>query len=134
LDRQSNSHPFQFPNWMGERNGHDGEDAYCALVREQGEVRWFALCGVIFPAGKWLRRLRSLTIYRGPVCDDAELTRCGLRKLLDKSKELGFAYVEIAPDWVERSEMERWKHPVSRWMASAPGAQEFFALGFVRWI
>ena len=106
LDRQSNSHPFQFPNWMGERNGHDGEDAYCALVREQGEVRWFALCGVIFPAGKWLRRLRSLTIYRGPVCDDAELTRCGLRKLLDKSKELGFAYVEIAPDWVERSESE----------------------------
>jgi hypothetical protein len=104
LDRQSNSHPFQFPNWTGDRNGDEREDMYCAIVREQGEMRWFALCGVTFPMGKWLRPIRSLMVYRGPACDDAVLTLYGLRKLLEKSKELGFAYVEIAPDWVERPE------------------------------
>jgi hypothetical protein len=104
LDRQSNSHPFQFPNWTGERNGDEREDMYCAIVREQGEMRWFALCGVTFPVGKWLRPIRSLMVYRGPACDDADLTLYGLRNLVEKSKELGFAYVEIAPDWVERPE------------------------------
>jgi peptidoglycan pentaglycine glycine transferase (the first glycine) len=104
LDRQSNSHPFQFPNWTGEQSGQEREDAYCAIVREQGNMRWFALCGVTLPLGKWLRAIRSLTVYRGPACDDANATLYGLGKLLEKSKELGFAYVEIAPDWVERPE------------------------------
>ncbi len=104
LDRQSNSHPFQFPNWAGEGNGGERENMYCATVREQGEIRWFALCGVIFPVGKWLRPIRSLMVYRGPACDDADLTLYGLGKLLEKSREFGFAYVEIAPDWVERPE------------------------------
>jgi len=104
LDRQSNSHPFQFPNWTGEGNGDEHGDIYCAIVREHGEMRWFALCGVTFPAGKWVRPIRSLMVYRGPACDDAGLTLYGLGKLLERSKELGFAYVEIAPDWVERPE------------------------------
>jgi hypothetical protein len=104
LDRQSNSHPFQFPNWARRRKGNEREDRYCAIVRKQGEMRWFALCGVTFPVGKWLRPIRSLMVYRGPACDDADLALYGVRKLLEKSRELGFAYVEIAPDWVERPE------------------------------
>jgi hypothetical protein len=104
LDRQGNSHPFQFPNWMGIENGEEREDKHCAIVREQGEMRWFAHCGVTFPAGKWLRSVRSLIVHRGPVCDDADLTLYGLGELLEKSKELGFAYVAIAPEWVERPE------------------------------
>jgi Acetyltransferase (GNAT) domain len=101
LDGQGNSHPFQFPNWTGEGDRDEGECTYCAIGREQAEMRWFAFCGVNFPSGKWMRPIRSLTVYRGPACDDAYLTLDGLRKLLQKSKELGFAYVEIAPDWVE---------------------------------
>ena len=104
LDRQSSSHPFQFPNWMGGQAGDEREDVYCAMLRDQREMRWFALCGVTFPLGRWLRPVRSLMVYRGPACDDADLTLYGLGKLLEKSKELGFAYVEIAPDWVERPE------------------------------
>ncbi len=104
LDSQGNSHPFQFPQWIG--NGDQGEEAYCAIARERGEIRWFALCGVVLPVGKRLRRIRSLMIYRGPVCDDAKVTLGGLDELLKKSKESGFAYVEIAPDWVEGSEGE----------------------------
>ncbi len=104
LDRQNNSHPFQFPNWTGGRNGDEREDLYCATVRQHGEIRWFALCGVIFPVGKWLRPIRSLMVNRGPACDDADLTLYGLGKLLEKSRELGFTYVDIDPDWVERSE------------------------------
>lgn len=104
LDRQSSSHPFQFPNWAGGGHGDEREGMYCAMVREQGEMRWFALCGVSFPVGKWLWPIRSLMVYRGPACDDADLTLYGLHKLLEKSKELGFAYVEIAPDWIERPE------------------------------
>lgn len=104
LDRQSTSHPFQFPNWTGGQNGDERENTYCAMVREQGEMRWFALCGVNFPVGKWLRPIRSLMVYRGPACDDADLVLYGLGKLLEKTRELGFAYVEISPDWVERPE------------------------------
>jgi len=99
LDRQSNSHPFQFPRWMGA--GKSDEHKYCAIVREHGEIRWFAHCGVTFPAGKWLRAIRSLTVNRGPACDDADLTLYGLGRLVEKSKEAGFADVKIAPDWVE---------------------------------
>ena len=104
LERQNNSHPFQFPNWMGAGNSDEWDKKYCAMVRKEGEIRWFAHCGVTFPGGKWLRPIRGLTINRGPACDDADLTLYGLRKLLEKSKELGFAEVKIAPDWVERPE------------------------------
>jgi lipid II:glycine glycyltransferase (peptidoglycan interpeptide bridge formation enzyme) len=104
LDSQSTSHPFQYPNWTGQRERDKREDTYCAMVREQEEMRWFAHCGVTLPAGRWLRSIRSLMVYRGPACDDAELTLYGLGKLLEKSRELGFAYVEISPDWVERPE------------------------------
>jgi CelD/BcsL family acetyltransferase involved in cellulose biosynthesis len=104
LECQITSHPFQFPSWAGKGNGVADEGTYCAIARQEGEMRWFALCCVNFPAGRWLRPIRSLTIYRGPVCDDAELTLDGLRWLLGKGRELGFAYVEIVPDWVERPE------------------------------
>ena len=42
LDRQSSSHPFQFPNWTASGNSARGDNKYCAIVREQGEIRWFA--------------------------------------------------------------------------------------------
>jgi len=104
LDRQNNSHPFQFPNWSGRQNGGERQDMYCATLRQQGEIRWFALCGVVFPVGEWLRPIRSLMVNRGPACDDADLMVYGLGKLLEKSRELGLAYVDIDPDWVERPE------------------------------
>jgi Acetyltransferase (GNAT) domain len=104
LDRQNSSHPFQFPNWTTSENSGRGGNKYCAILREQGEIRWFAHCGVTFPAGEWMRPIRSLTINRGPACDHADLTLYGLRKLVEKSKELGFAYIKISPDWVERPE------------------------------
>lgn len=104
LDRQNNSHPFQFPNWTGGQNGDEREGLYCAILRQQDEIRWFALCGVVFPAGKWLRPIRSLMVNRGPACDDADVMVYGLGKLLEKSRELGLAYVDIDPDWAERPE------------------------------
>ena len=104
LDRENSSHPFQFPNWTASGNSDRGDNKYCAIVREQGEIRWFAQCGVTFPAGKWMRPIRNLTINRGPACDDPDLTLYGLGKLVEKSKELGFAYIKIYPDWVERPE------------------------------
>ena len=104
LDRQDNSHPFQFPNLMAGGSGHERDNSYCAMVREQGQIRWFAYCGVNFPGGKWLRPIRSLMVNRGPVCDDPDLALYGLRQLLDKSRQQGFAYVTIAPDWVEHPE------------------------------
>jgi lipid II:glycine glycyltransferase (peptidoglycan interpeptide bridge formation enzyme) len=59
---------------------------------------------VTFPAGKWLRPIRTLTIHRGPACDDADVMVHALGQLVEKSKELGFAYIKIAPEWVERPE------------------------------
>jgi peptidoglycan pentaglycine glycine transferase (the first glycine) len=103
LDRQDNSHPYQFPNWTGGGPNDEREKKYCAIVREQGEIRWFAHCGTISPLGKWLP-VQCLTITRGPACDDADLTLYGLGKLAEKSKELGFASVKILPEWVVRPE------------------------------
>ncbi|HTW58772.1 MAG TPA: GNAT family N-acetyltransferase [Terriglobales bacterium] len=103
LDRQDTSHPYQFPDWTGGGPNDQRERLHCAIVRERGEIRWFAHCGAFSPVGKWLP-VHCLTIHRGPVCDDAELTVYGLGKLAEKSKELGFASVTIAPEWVERPE------------------------------
>jgi hypothetical protein len=104
LDHRDNSHPFQFPRWTGGGDSDESENRYCAILREQGEIRWFAHCGVTFPAGKWLRPVRGLTIHRGPACDDAGLMAHGLGQLVGKSKKLGFAYIKIAPEWVEQPE------------------------------
>lgn len=104
LDRQNNSHPFQFPRWTDGGNSDESGNRYCAMLRERGEVCWFAHCGVTFPAGKWLRPVRSLTIHRGPACDDASLMAHGLGQLVEKSKKLGFASIKIAPEWVEQPE------------------------------
>jgi peptidoglycan pentaglycine glycine transferase (the first glycine) len=103
LDRQDNSHPFQFPNWTGGGPNDEREKKYCAIVRDRGEICWFAHCETISPVGKWLP-IHCLTINRGPVCDDADLALYGLGKLAEKSKELGFASIRISPDWVERPE------------------------------
>jgi peptidoglycan pentaglycine glycine transferase (the first glycine) len=103
LDRQNNSHPYQFPNWTGGAPNYEREKLYCAIVRERGEIRWFAHCGATSPIGKWLP-VRCLTIHRGPACDDADLALYGLGQLAEKSKELGFASIRIAPEWVERPE------------------------------
>jgi hypothetical protein len=106
LDRQSNSHPFQFPRWTSGENSNGSENRYryCAILRDQGDIVWFAHCGVTFPAGKWLKPIRSLTIHRGPACEDASVMALGLGRLVEKSKELGFAYIRIAPEWVEQPE------------------------------
>jgi hypothetical protein len=100
LDRQNNSHPYQFPNWTGGGPNDDREKKYCAILREHGEIRWFAHCGTNSPFGKWLP-VHCLTITRGPACDDADLILYGLGKLAEKSKALGFTSVTIAPEWVE---------------------------------
>jgi hypothetical protein len=103
LDTQNNSHPFQFPNWTGGGPNDEREKKYCAIVREHGEIRWFAHCGSISPMGKWLP-FHCLSITRGPACDDAGLTIYGLDQLVEKSKKLGFASLNIAPEWVEHPE------------------------------
>lgn len=104
LDRQGNSHPFQFPHWTAERSEGRAVSSYYAIVRDQGTLRWFAACGVSQPMGRWLQRVRSLTVYRGPVCDECEVTLYGLRRLVEKGKELGFVWLDIVPDWIERPE------------------------------
>jgi hypothetical protein len=92
LDGQDASHPFQLPQWSGER-------AYLACLRRQGQLRWFAQCGVHYPAGRFLRPIRALMVNRGPVCDDLELMETGLRELLRKAREMRIAYIDIAPEW-----------------------------------
>jgi hypothetical protein len=92
VDAQDTSHPFQLPQW-------EGTGAYFATLRRQGEIRWFALCGVFFPAGRYLRQIRALVINRGPVCDDTELRDSGLQHLIEQSRLRGFGCIDIAPEW-----------------------------------
>jgi hypothetical protein len=92
LDAQDTSHPFQWPQWSGAQ-------ARFGTLRQAGKVRWFANCGVVYPAGRFLRSIRSLTMNRGPVCDDLELAEVGLSKLVEQARATGFSYIDIAPEW-----------------------------------
>jgi hypothetical protein len=94
LDAQDTSHPFQLPQWS------EGE-SHLAWLRHRGRVRWFAHCGILYPASRILRSVRALTVSHGPVCDDLELMELGLRHLADEGREKGFAYIDIAPEWAE---------------------------------
>jgi GNAT superfamily N-acetyltransferase len=104
LDSQSNSHPYQFPTWMWEADPSRLESPYCALLREGGQLRWFALCGVNYPATRWLPAIRSLLVYRGPACDEPEVILLGLRRLVMEGRKRGFAFLDITPDWLEGNE------------------------------
>jgi hypothetical protein len=92
LDTQDTSHPFQFPQWSG-------RGAHLALLREKGQIRWFAQCGVFYPAGRILRPIRALTVNRGPVADDLGLMEAGLRRLVEEGRRKGYAFIDIAPEW-----------------------------------
>lgn len=92
LDTQNTSHPFQFPQWADTQT-------YLAFVRQQAELRWFAQCGVFYPAGRILRPIRALSLNRGPVCDDLDLAETGLRYLVEAGRRKGFAFIDIAPEW-----------------------------------
>jgi Acetyltransferase (GNAT) domain len=93
LDTQTTSHPFQFPQWATDTR------TYLALVRRQAKLRWFAQCGVFYPAGRILWPIRALTLNRGPVCDDLDLAEIGLRRLVEAGSREGFAFIDIAPEW-----------------------------------
>jgi len=92
LDSQGTSHPFQFPQWGDER-------AYYALYRAGTKLRWFAQCGISFPASRVLRPIRALVVNRGPVSDDIHAQEVGLARLIEIGRQKGCAYVDIVPDW-----------------------------------
>ena len=94
LETQDTAHPFQLPQWSGGAGG-----ARVALLRRQGQLQWYAHCGVLYPAGRVLRPIRALRVNRGPICDDLELMEIGLRQLVAESRKRRIAYVEIAPEW-----------------------------------
>jgi hypothetical protein len=100
LHRQDCSHPFQFIEWMWARD-QASDGAFCAMLRERGELVWFAHCGVNHPASRLFHSVRSLMVFRGPVCDDPAITLEGLRRLVQESQRRGFAFLDIAPDWLE---------------------------------
>ena len=92
LDTQETSHPYQFPQWSGNK-------AHLAFLRCNSQLRWFAQCGVFYPAGRVFRPIRALSVNRGPICDHIELMETGLRKLAEMSRRKSFAFVDIAPEW-----------------------------------
>ncbi len=92
LDRQNTSHPFQFPQWAG-------EGAWLALSRRHGKLRWFALCGMSYPASRLLPPIRALTVNRGPVADDLDTMETGLDRLVKRAALEGFTFVDIMPEW-----------------------------------
>lgn len=92
LDADDTSHPFQWPQWSGER-------ARMLLLRRDGRLQWFSQCGVIFPAGRLLPSIRALTINRGPVCSDLKTLEAGLCQVINEAERMGIAYIDIAPEW-----------------------------------
>lgn len=99
LDSQGSTHPFQYPGWAPLQDPRSRN--YCAFVRDGQRIRLFARCATIRPLGKRFPWLEGLVIVRGPVCDDLELLRFSLTELVSRARQLGFAYIEISPDWVD---------------------------------
>ena len=89
LDSQDTAHPFQFPRWT---------QSLFAVLRKGGAIRWVASCGTQFSMGTRFRWFRALTVNRGPVCDDQELSRAALDELVRRARESRFVYLDIAPD------------------------------------
>jgi hypothetical protein len=92
LDSQDTSQPFQWPQWA--------DDGWLlALVRSHGRIQWLALCGVIYPASRFMRPIWALNIHRGPVCDNLDLLEKGQQELVRHAAKMGAAYIDIAPEW-----------------------------------
>lgn len=92
LDTQDTSHPVQFPLW-------GGSGSLLAMLRRGNQLLCFAQCGVFYPASRLLRPIRAMAVNRGPVCDDVELLKIGLRMLVKEASQRNFAYIDIIPGW-----------------------------------
>src|SRR5439155_18057052 len=60
-------------------------------------------CGLQYPLGTRIPWFRSLTVNRGPVCDDRDLWRASLFELIQYMKKEGHIYLDAGPDWVNSS-------------------------------
>jgi len=97
LDSQDTGHPLQFPQWAGVSTSF-------AVLRQAGQICWFASCGTHFPLGRRFQAFRALMINRGPVCDDRTRWQSGLEELVQHAQEAGFVFLKAAPDWLHRQE------------------------------
>lgn len=115
LEKQHSGHPFQLPEWSA------GESSCYALVREKGQLSFFARCGLLWPLGKHLEHLQALTITRGPVCDDPEVMRASLLQLAEVCRSRNFLYLDINPDLVgaDADRLEAWLRQHG-WFAAGP--------------
>lgn len=104
LDSQDSSHPFQFPSWLNLANQDESERTCFATLRDRGNLVWYSLCGLSQPFGRRVSTVRTLSLNRGPVCDDRDWTIRGLSELARTSGARSLAYVDILPEWP----LERW--------------------------
>jgi Acetyltransferase (GNAT) domain len=91
LDRQTTSHPFQFPQWAS-------PESCFAVIEQNATIRWYANCGVQHPLGKCLPWISAFIINRGPVCDDPVLWREGLLALIQHLEREKYIYLDASPD------------------------------------
>jgi hypothetical protein len=115
LETQRTSHPFQLPDWSTEDN------TLYALAGEPANVSLFARCDVIWPLGKRFEGTRALTITRGPVCDNFDLLRAFLSRLIDTCRSRGFLYLDLNPDWTnsDADQMGTWLQ-AQGWFPAGP--------------
>jgi hypothetical protein len=115
VESQRTSHPFQLPDWTTEDN------TLYALGGDPGNVSLFARCDVIWPLGKRFEETRALTITRGPVCDNSEVMRAFLLRLIDTCRSRGFLYLDVNPDWTnsDADQMGAWLQ-AQGWFPAGP--------------
>jgi len=94
LDSQETAHLFQFPQWTY-------PNSMCALLRQDGKVKWVGIFGMQSPMGPNFPLVRAWIANRGPVCDDAELWRAGAEELAQNLQQERVAHFDVAPDWIQ---------------------------------
>jgi peptidoglycan pentaglycine glycine transferase (the first glycine) len=92
LDSQNTTHPFQYPQWSSYRT-------ILALGRSGARLIWFASCAVQYPLGARIPFCRALSITRGPVCDDAEISSACFAELAQYAgTQRDCVYIDISPE------------------------------------
>lgn len=100
LDSEDTSHPFQHPQWTRLEAAEFSVGTRFCIYRENHRIKWFALCGTLYPSGRIAFPFRALVSTRGPVCGDAAVSRAALYALAQRARSEGFIFIEVSPELI----------------------------------
>ena len=122
LNAAETAHPLQFPSWgVGDVRTASSSHWYF-LGRQNGRTCFFGRGTLVPLFSRLISGVRGMAVLRGPAWSgDCDLGPW-MTKLVATAREYGFAYVEIAPDWIAaKSERTIQQLKVEGWFVPTDG-------------